>query len=187
MNETERERIMQMVSDGTLRPNEAAQLLAALNETQTASGSTSAEAPKQSAKPKPEMMEVQMQRPDGSHYTVEVPPSLVPMLMKMAGVAIKESARTATIEAWAGFKTMVRNKTEEVKETVKTSMSGSRPKAAVPTEAVTKTESGAEARRRLIQMVQNGRISAADAARLIEQLDALQAYQTSHPAPSPAK
>jgi hypothetical protein len=118
-----------------------------------------------------------MQRPDGSHYTVEVPPSLMPMIMKMAGVAIKESARTATQEAWSGFKTMVRNKTDEVRTTVKERVSRPSEKVEEKPAPTPEEESQAESRRRILQMVQNGRINAADASRLIQQLDALQEYQ----------
>src|SRR5579859_3539103 len=90
MSETERDRILLLLSEGTLRPDEAAKLLAALADSAEAAApkpQTTPEKPKdkekEKPKTKPQLMEVQMQRPDGSHYTVEVPPSLVPMIMKM--------------------------------------------------------------------------------------------------------
>jgi hypothetical protein len=193
MNDTDREqrdRILKMLADGTLRPDEAAKLLAALSPTvEAATGKQDAKKPaaheeskekekgKEKDKPKPQLMEVQMQRPDGSHYTIEVPPSLMPMIMKMAGVAIRESARTASKEAWDGFKTMVRNKTDEVKTTVKDRVT--RPAGKAPEALVSAPEEDPqfEARRRILQMVQNGRISAADASRLIQELDALREFQ----------
>jgi hypothetical protein len=192
MNDTDREqrdRILKMLADGTLRPDEAAKLLAALSpQPEPAVGKQEAKkAAKDDAKekgkekdkdkPKPQLMEVQMQRPDGSHYTVEVPPSLVPMIMKMAGVAIRESARTASKEAWDGFKTMVKNKTEEVKTTVKDKVARPTGKTAVATPPAPEEDPQFEARRRILQMVQNGRITAADASRLIQELDALKDYQ----------
>jgi hypothetical protein len=194
MNDTDREqrdRILKMLADGTLRPDEAAKLLAAVSpnveataaKPEAAKKSTgrddNKEKEKTKEKTKPQLMEVQMQRPDGSHYTVEVPPSLVPMVMKMAGVAIRESARTASKEAWDGFKTMVRNKTDEVKTTLKERVA--RPAAKTPAAPAVKEEDPQfEARRRIIQMVQNGRISAGDAGRLIQELDALRDFQKQH-------
>ncbi len=180
MNETERERIMGLVAEGVLRPSEAAQLLAALAE----------EAPKMPApaeeaksKPKQEPMEVQMQRPDGSKHTVEVPPHLLPALVKIATVAIKEEARTAGREAWAGLKIMVRNKSDEVRTTVTTRVKGTKPEPPPgPSEAKLKE---AEARARILQMVQNGRLTATDAGRLIQELDALKVYETAHAPASP--
>lgn len=187
MNETERERIMRLLAEGALRPEEAAKLLAAIAESEGAAApkqpaagdkEKTPEKEKPKTKGKPQLMEVQMQRPDGTHYTVEVPPSLVPMIMKMAGVAIRESARTATREAWDGLKTMVRNKTEEVKTTVRGRMTRPESPKAEPEPAPTpEQEQNAEARRRILQMVQNGRITASDASRLIQQLDALQKFR----------
>jgi len=195
MNDTDREqrdRILTMLAEGTLRPDEAARLLAALSPTEDGTGkkpdpakkSTASEENQEKVKDKekdksrPQMMEVQMQRPDGSNYTVEVPPSLVPMIMKMASVAIRESARTASIEAWDGFKNMVRNKTDEVKTTVKDRMA--RPPAKTAAAAPEPPQEGDpqyEARRSILQMVQNGRITASAAGRLIQELDALHDYQ----------
>ncbi|HZO88758.1 MAG TPA: hypothetical protein VFB38_10520 [Chthonomonadaceae bacterium] len=181
MNETEKDRILRMVSEGTLKPSEAAHLLAALADESAPAEPKPGENNKAKPKEKKQLIEVQMQRPDGSHYTIEVPPNLVPMFLKMAGVAIRESVRSAAQDAWAGFKVMVRNKTDEIKTNVKTRVSGGSKEE---TPAVSpEQEQQAEARRRILQMVQNGRINAADASRLIEQLDALAEYQKTHPTP----
>ena len=172
MNETEKDRILKMVSEGTLRPAEAAHLLAALAEEPSATVTQGVDT---KAKPKQPMVEIQMQRADGSHYTVQVPPNLAPMLLQMAKVAIQESARNASQEVWAGLKNIVYNKTQELKSNVRTRLSGGAT-AAVP--ALSEQESlRSEARRKVLQMVQNGRISASDAGRLIQELDAHQAHQ----------
>ena len=188
MNEPEKERILAMVSEGLLRPDEAASLLAVLadeprilvitedkklkdkpKEQEQAAVKTAAKEP---------LMEVQMQRADGSTYTIQVPPNLVPLFWNIAKVAIKESARTAAQETWSGFKHIVRKKTRDVGASVKNRVTsiGSRP--ATP-EIVIEEEEGIdkiEARRQILQMIQNGRLTAIDAAGLIEQLDALDEY-----------
>lgn len=176
MNETEKERILRMLSEGNLRPAEAATLLAALAdepETDRRAGKSgqeeSGERPKQA-------VEVTMQRPDGSTYRIELPPNLVPMLWKMARVAIKESARNATREAWDGFKIMVRNKADDVRSNVQTRFTGERP----PAIAAPEEDERFEARRSILQMVQNGRITASEASRLIQELDALKSYRETH-------
>lgn len=175
MNETEQDRILQMVSEGTLRPEEAARLLAALAAEQKP-GAEGERAPgPEIQRPRQPMLEVQMQRPDGTYYTVQVPPNLAPMLWKMAQVAIRESARTAAQEAWSGFKHIVSERTTAVKNGVRervTGQSAARP-ALKQSPAV---EQEIEARRRLLQMVQNGRLTAVDAARLIDQMDALKKH-----------
>lgn len=187
MNETEKDRILRMVSEGTLRPNEAAQLLAALVEEtpKTALAEKGEPEPEsEKEKPKPQMTEVQMQRPDGTYYSFKVPPGLFPALIKVAGVEIKEAVRSAANDAWGGFKVMVRNKTQEVKENVTTRVrgggSGKIEEKSAPALSAQAAEQ-AEARKRILQMVQNGRISATDASRLIEQIDALSEYRKTHP------
>ena len=182
MNETERERIMGLVAEGVLRPSEAAQLLAALADEAPKTPTAPVEEVK--LKPKQEPMEVQMQRPDGSKHTVEVPPHLLPALVKIATVAIKEEARTAGREAWAGLKIMVRNKSNEVRTTVTTRVRGTK-KEPVPGPSAAKLKE-AEARARILQMVQNGRLTATDAGRLIQELDALKVYETAHTPTSPS-
>jgi hypothetical protein len=188
MNEPEKERILAMISEGILRPEEATSLLAALSDEPKQVVRQEPEAEKQvdAAKPKPKepLMEVQMQRADGSTYTIQVPPNLVPLFWNIAKVAIKESARTAAQETWSGFKHIVRRKTREVGTSVKNRVSsiGSRP--ALQSAAEASEDEGidrGEARRQILQMVQNGRITAADAGRLIESLDALDKHVKAHP------
>jgi len=185
MNEPEKERILNMVSEGILRPDEAAGLIAVLSDEPKAlvivapsdkKGKDPAHVSDKAASKEP-LMEVQMQRADGSSYTIQVPPNLVPLFWNIAKVAIKESARTAAQETWSGFKHIVRKKTREVSKNVKNRVTsiGSRPPAPVEAEE----EDGIdriEARHQILQMVQNGRLTAVDAARLIEQLDALDLY-----------
>ncbi len=186
MNEPEKERILAMVSEGLIRPDEAAGLLAVLSDEPrsvtvvAASDKKSREQEKPTPKvaDKQPLMEVQMQRADGSSYTIQVPPNLVPLFWNIAKVAVKESARTAAQETWSGFKHIVKKKTREVGANVKDRVSsiGSRP-AAAPLQAL--EDDGIdrqEARRQILQMIQNGRLTAVDAARLIEQLDALDLY-----------
>lgn len=192
MNEVEKTRILEMVANGTLKPAEGAQLLAALAElppavdTKAAGKKVVEKAEKAKPKPKQPMLEVDMQRPDGSHYKVEVPPNLFPMFVQIAKVAIKESSRTAAQETWSGFKHIVHTKTNEVKEGVKSCLTPSNKTVYAP--EVEKPEAKQfEARRQILQMVQNGRISADDASRLIQQLDALQTYQEQTAVPVPVK
>jgi hypothetical protein len=176
MNETERDRILRMVAEGTLRPHEAAHLLAALaDEPETAEK-------KKDSSIKTPLMEVQMERPDGSHYTVKVPPALVPMLWEITKATVRESARAAARDTWDGLKSIVQKKTTQVTTSVRgrlNSVTGqTRPDDKLP--ALTAAEqSEAAARRQILDMVQNGQITAIDAGRLIQQLDAHAAYQKS--------
>lgn len=164
-----------MVEEGLLRPNEAVQLLAALAaETHSAPPGPrqpSGETQKQAT------LELQLQRPDGSHYTIEVPPGLFPMLVRMTGVALKEAARSAAIDAWDGFKILVRKKTAEIRSNVTSRVRGVSEPPGPPPGAPEREPENMEARQRILQMVQNGRLSASDAARLIAQIDALSAIQ----------
>jgi hypothetical protein len=183
MNEPEKERILALIAEGVIRPEEAVSLLAALSDEPKPVAPSSAnpvekKPPATKTESKEPLMEVQMQRADGSTYTIQVPPNLVPLFWNIAKVAIKESARTAAQETWSGFKHIVRKKTREVGTNVKNRVTsiGSRP--AVITAEIEEEEGvdKFEARRQILQMVQNGRISASDAGRLIEQLDALDLY-----------
>ncbi|MCS6775889.1 MAG: hypothetical protein RMJ43_02330 [Chloroherpetonaceae bacterium] len=171
MKQTERERILKMVEEGLLRPNEAIQLLAALAE-DTRDTSTGPSQPS-SAPQRQATLELQLQRPDGSHYTIEVPPGLFPMLVRMTGVALKEAARSAAIDAWDGFKILVRKKTAEIRSNVTSRVRGASEPPESRADAPAPVPEHTEARQRILQMVQNGRISASDAARLIAQIDAL--------------
>jgi polyhydroxyalkanoate synthesis regulator phasin len=181
MNESEKDRILRMVSEGTLRPSEASHLLAALAEEPAVEEKPSQNG-KTKAKPKQETVEVQMERPDGTKTTIHVSPTLGPMILQMIGVAIRESARSTAREAWSGFKTVVHNKTEEVKTNVRSRVAGGKTEETAPSPSPTQAQQ-LESRRLILQMVQNGRISASDASRLIQELDALQEYQQTHPIP----
>ncbi len=188
MNETEKDRILNMVAEGVIRPGEAAQLLAALAEDAPApkakDKAKDAEPEKKRVAEKAPTMEVQMQRADGSTYTIEVPTNMVPMFMSLAGAAIKESARAAAKEAWTGIKDGAKTKFEETRDAVKAKVTGTGGKTSeLPASAVPLSDEqkqSQEARKRILQMVQNGRVSAEDASKLIQQLDALQEYQKTH-------
>lgn len=174
MNETERDRILRMVAEGTLRPHEAAHLLAALAD----EPATDHKKKKDGGKSSAPAMEVQMERPDGSHYTVKVPPSLVPMLWEITKASVRESARSAAHDTWDGLKTIVRKKTRQVTKDVRDRFGGSKAitKAAAP--AISPVERQATAaRRQILELVQTGTITAADAGRLIKEIDATAAYQ----------
>jgi hypothetical protein len=175
MNETERDRILRMVAEGTLRPHEAAHLLAALADEAPADQKKQGK-----SKTSGPLMEVQMERPDGSHYTVKVPPSLVPMLWEITKATVRESARSAAHDTWDGLKTIVKKKTNQVTTSVRGRFNGPKDQlnsgtglpALLPAE-----QQEAAARRRVLDMVQGGQITAADAGRLIHQIDAHAAYQ----------
>ncbi len=183
MNEIEKERILQLVAQGIIKPAEGASLLAALSEPppsapvarKTAPGRTQ-EAPA----PKPTVMEVDMKRPDGSHHRIEVPANLFPMFWAIAKESIKESTKVAAQESWQGFKNIVRNKTNEVKDGVKTriaNVGAAKKGEELPAGPSPSEELRFEARRQILQMVQNGRLTADDASGLIQQLDALHTYE----------
>ncbi len=178
MNESEQQRILKMVADGIISPEEAKKLLASLapqkSDSQAVKPSTMS-APPNSAEPKTKdkTIEVPMQRPDGSSYTVQLPPDLIPMFWELAKVAIKESARNAAQETVEGLKIIAKNKTAELKSALKNrhtrgsdDIHGEGVKNSVPMRG--------EARRQVLQMVANGRIKVEDAARLIEQIDAME-------------
>lgn len=179
MNETERDRILRMVAEGTLRPHEAAHLLAALADEPEHLGKAKTDKPAKATGP---LMEVQMERPDGSHYTVKVPPSLVPMLWEITKATVRESARSAAHDTWDGLKTVVRKTTRKVTNNVRDRIGGSKAQTKVDGQlpALTPLEQqSATARRQILEMVQEGRISAGDAGRLIQQVDAHAMYQKS--------
>ena len=178
MNETERDRILRMVAEGTLRPHEAAHLLAALADEPTVEEKSSDKKTKK--KPDTNLVEVELERPDGSHYTVKVPPGLVPMIWEITKATVRESARTAAKETWEGFTSIVRNKTEEVKTSVRDRFVGEKKKPADAKPAISLAEQQqTAAHRQILTMVQEGKVTAADASRLIQQLDAHLVYQRS--------
>lgn len=192
MNELEKERILQLVAQGVIKPGEAASLLAALSEpvaaptpvpapNPAANGKAVAPAKPEPAK-KPSVVEVDMKRPDGSHHKVEVPSNLFPMFWAIASESVKESTKLAVKESWQGLKNIVRNKTTEVKEGVKTRIDAvqaakkAEEPAIAPGPSVLEEQREA-GRKQILQMVQNGRLSADDAGRLMQQLDAHFAHE----------
>lgn len=188
----EEETILKMVAEGALKPEEAARLLSAMKQPIPEAAPHPTPQPEAAPKPAPAAkaeepkeraatMEVQMQRPDGTFYTVQVPTGLIPAVMKIAGVSIKESIKQNSTEAWDGFKQMVKRKTDEVKVNVKDRVTGNYRKAeeAVAevetidvafTPAQPKADRSAE-RQLILKMVQNGRLTAEDASRLIAQME----------------
>jgi hypothetical protein len=173
----EKERILKMLDDGLVSPQEAAKLLTALQEHNAAKAQAAAEIKSEPPADKQEKTktQVQMKNADGSSYTIEVPPGLVPAIAKVTGEYIKQSVKTAANDAWDGFKVMVKNKTTEVKTNVSNKVRGTSKDSEDKTAPATaQNTTQQEARKRIIQMVQNGRIGADEAARLIQQLDALQ-------------
>lgn len=178
MNETERDRILRMVAEGTLRPHEAAHLLAALADEPGAAKDEPKPGPKSERRAQ-NLMEVQMERPDGSNYTIKVPPSLVPMLWEITKATVRESARTAAQETWDGLKNIVRKQTKQVTNSVRERFSpkGKAELPQVPVPAISAAEKAqADARKQVLEMVASGTIGAEDAGRLIQQLDAHLAY-----------
>ncbi len=188
---SEQDRILQMVADGILRPEEAAKLIAALNPLPAPEAPAKpAEAkPKEeptkpdaatTSKEKPATMEVQMQRPDGSYYTIQVPSGLIPAVLKIAGASIKESIKQNSKEAWDGFKIMTKRKAHEVKENIADKVTGrnkAEPEAPAPPTPPTPPSPPRPyvdrtiERQLILQMVQNGRINAEEASRLIAAMD----------------
>lgn len=183
MNEIEKDRILQLVAEGIIKPAEGASLLAALSEappTPPPAPKAAGVRPTAPPAPKPPVMEVDMKRPDGSHHKIEVPSNLFPMFWAIASESIKESTKVAAQETWQGFKNIVRNKTTEVRDGVKTRIASvGSPKQVEETVLGPSLaeERRDEARRQILQMVQNGRLTADDASGLIQQLDALHTYE----------
>ncbi len=189
MNDAEKQRILDLVVSGALNAEEAAGIIVALSDPPTPrpvvqEASKAKEAsitgPVQAATPgtgnsKDAMMEVQMQRGDGSTYAIQVPTNLFPLFWGIAKTAIKESARTAAQESWDGFKHIVRRKTQEATQAVKDRVSPPPPPPPVPVAALPpppKVDNTA-ARVIVLQMLQQGNISAEDAAELLIKLEGL--------------
>ena len=187
MNDANRDSIMKMVADGTLRPEEAAKLLAKLTDEEEAAKAQAIVKSKTEAanenvekteKPKSTMEKITIPNADGSERTIEVPSSLMPMIGRMVGEAVKQHTKKVVKESVAGAKIMAQNKYDEVRDTLKTAIKGGKkPKEDDKAETAPAEDKRFEARRQLLQMVQNGRITAGDAGRLIQELDALEAYE----------
>ncbi len=175
--ETEQQTILQMVADGSIRADEATRLLSAISDSgvkpkgaASPMGAHTAAPAKQEPERKTSQT-VDIVRPDGSHYAMEVPASLAPAVMKLVGVYMKESARTASQETWQGLKVMAANKADEIRAAVKGRVSGGNAHAQVASAADTLESNRRAARRRVLDMIQNGRLNAESADRLIDQID----------------
>ncbi len=200
MNDANRESIMRMVAEGTLRPEEGARLLARLSEEEkAASASAKAAAAEASAKQakaereeaaKTTTEKVAIKGADGSSKVIEVPSSLVPMVTKIIGEQIKEHTIRVARETATGAKNLVLNKFDEVRDTLKTAVQGGNKKAKVAPEdekpkITPEEQKQADARRQILTMVQSGHITAVDAGKLIRELDALQAFEKKQAEPQP--
>ncbi|HLH79194.1 MAG TPA: hypothetical protein VKV29_02805 [Chthonomonas sp.] len=177
MPETEKERILRLIAEGVLTPEEGARMIEALQRVQQAQPTTSStpEPPKEKPKTndRQNFQKVEIPRPDGTHETIEVPPALVPAVMKVIGAYMKESAKSAAKDAWGGFKVVASRSLNDMKSNLRSRISGSphtdsSPKTPSPEEIQRREE-----RRRLLQMVESGRLKAEEAERIFEQLDAL--------------
>jgi hypothetical protein len=169
MNQAEKDRILELVAEGTLRPAEATRLLAAIAALEEKPAEPKPE-PSPEAEQKPPTIEFKLQRPDGTHTVVQVPASLFPMLVQVLKVAAKESLRSAGQDIVAGTRVIVRRKVKDIRKSVQSLMDG-RPEAP---ETETPTAARQEARLRILQMVQNGRINAEEADRLIREIDGIE-------------
>ncbi|HEV2473131.1 MAG TPA: hypothetical protein VGS41_10725 [Chthonomonadales bacterium] len=173
MNEPEKERILKLVAEGSLRPAAAAELIASLSEEAPKPAGDQAPSSKTKAQKAPSKpIEVEMERPDGTHYTLQVPQNLLPMFFQFARVTIREAARRKAQESWSTIKCTVKRRTEEVKSSVHSKVRR-RGAAENGQPDDDRSDTSIEGRRQILQMVQNGRITAEDAARLIRQIDAL--------------
>lgn len=187
MSQQEKDKVLELVAHGVLSPGDGASLLAAISEAERANAVVAASLPSQqiqrvnpdvTPKMAPEQaVEILMQRPDGTSYTLQVPPGLAPLIWNLTKAAIKESARTAAQESWSGFKHIVRRKTQEVGQAVRdqaTSLTRGGAAPALPAiEASADLPEHSGARARILEMVSSGLISAEDAMRLIRQIDLL--------------
>jgi hypothetical protein len=183
MNETEKQQIIDLVAAGKLNAEQAAGIIIALTpqDPTTASSAAatppaailpaSAEAPRAAQPVKEQMIEVQMQRADGSVYTIQVPNNLVQVFWTVAKTTIKQSVKTAAQESWDGFKHVVKRKAQETAQSVKDKAfpppPPPTPVASLPPPA---KADHAEAKLIVLQMLQEGSISAQDAADLLAQL-----------------
>lgn len=173
MNENEKERILRMIADGTITSQEGAQLLAALSPTNNLPA-VIAIAPEEKKRPVPQDVEVQLQRGDGSFYTVRVPPTLAPMLWEVTKATVREGVRAAAEDVREGMKAIIRRNTDEIRRSTKERFSGKKPvvvQEALPAPADDSEEKRLNARRQLLELVQERKITADDAGRLIQQLD----------------
>src|SRR5579884_285285 len=123
MHEAEKDRILGMVADGTLRPDDATRLLAALAELDSAP-KTKANGKPEPAKSEPPTVEFKLQRPDGTHTTVQVPANLFPMLIQVLKVTAKESLRSAGQDLVDGTRIILRKKAKQMRDRAGSIMNG---------------------------------------------------------------
>ncbi|MDE2126738.1 MAG: hypothetical protein KGJ62_09120 [Armatimonadetes bacterium] len=173
-DEGERSRILRLVAEGALTAEQAALILDTPVSPHAGGNGRQAGARADAKSPdeKPRVA-IQMQRPDGSQYTLHVAPGLMGMIWKLAGVAIKESAKNAARDTWEGVRIMVTSTSRSAGKRVRRRFRGSAGAA----EDLAQKQ--IEARRRVLGMVAEGRISAEQAARLMSGIEA--AYQPESP------
>ena len=181
MNETEKQQIIDLVAAGKLDAEQAAGIIIALTPQDLPTASTpavtpailpaTAEVPRAAQPVKEQMIEVQMQRADGSVYTIQVPNNLVQVFWTVAKTTIKQSVKTAAQESWDGFKHVVKRKAQETAQSVTDKVSPPPPPPA-PVASLPPPAKADHAAAKLIvlQMLQEGSISAQDAADLLAQL-----------------
>jgi len=203
MNDANRESIFKMLAEGTLNPEEAAKLLARLSEEEqstkagqsnTGTSQTSTKGSKsdrdkrdrdRAESDKAPTEKVAITGADGKEKVIEVPSGLVPMITKIIAEQVKEQTIKVARETATGAKNLILNKFDEVRDTIKTAVSGGNKKPVVlPTPPPTPEETKrATARRQILAMVQAGTITAVDAGRLIRELDALQEFENAQSGP----
>ena len=181
MNQIEKERILQMIAEGMISSQEGAKLLAALSAPSNLPVERVAE--QENAKNKSEEkrhapvqeVEVQLQRADGTYYSVRVPPTLAPMIWEVTKATIREGVRAAVEDISGGMKAIIRRNTDEIRQTVKERMAGKKKELAVqealPALIENTDEKKRAARQQLLILVQEGKVSPEAAGRLILQLD----------------
>ena len=181
MNQIEKERILQMIAEGTLSSQEGAKLLAALSAPSNLpveSGveqEDSREKSEEKRRPPVQDVEVQLQRADGTYYSVRVPPTLAPMIWEVTKATIREGIRAAAEDISGGMKAIIRRNTDEIRQTVKDRMAGKKKESpaqeALPALVENSDEKKRAARQQLLILVQEGKVSPEAAGRLILQLD----------------
>lgn len=194
MDEGKRESIFRMVADGTITTDEAARMLARLKEEELAIGGAKAEVDAREKKAKSEKSksdkqqtdeEERPQRPfaikgaDGKDKIIELPDGLVQQVSRLIAEQVKEHSIRVARETATGAKNLVLNKFDELRDGVKSKLQGGGKREETPAPPAPTAEElrRADARRRILGMVQNGQITALDAGKLIRELDALEAFE----------
>ena len=167
-----------MIGEGVITSQEGAQLIAALA---TPANLPVERTPEPEAKqeekrrPAAQEVEVQLQRADGSYYSVRVPPTLAPMIWEVTKATIREGVRAAAEDVTEGMKAIIRRNTDEIRKTVSDKMTGKKKEIplqeALPIPVDNTEEKKRAARQQLLILVQEGKVSPEAAGRLILQLD----------------